>query len=120
MALVSTEKILTIAVLCIWVTQAAADTNCYARAYLPGSSGEANVLTVLESMRTATASVEGRYYTVRLENPEVFGVSSCDVSIGVDDCIACLSTSVDNIKAVCPRCLGASDVQGTDCRVQYL
>lgn len=104
---------------CIWAALAAADPDCSPGTYEHGGVEEANVLTMLESMRTVTASLQNRYYAVHLATPDVFGYSSCNLTISVAECVSCLSTSVDEIRTKCGLAAAASNGQGNNCTVQF-
>ncbi|XP_020259463.1 uncharacterized protein LOC109835896 [Asparagus officinalis] len=95
---------------------ASANPRCNPTTYEPGSDLEANVFTVLESIRTATASTPDRTYTIQL--PHVFGASMCISDIDVGDCISCINDSVDAVKDQCDRSIAAT-ISAGDCGMFY-
>jgi len=108
----ATKMILLIAVLVgVLAPAAKALRTCSPYKYEPGSSLEANILTILESIRTVTANAPGRSYTIRLPSPNVIGFSSCHTDIAIEDCISCISSSVDDTKDQCAGAVAATNWQ---------
>ncbi|ONK71154.1 uncharacterized protein A4U43_C04F5350 [Asparagus officinalis] len=82
-------------------TQAAVEPTCFGGKYEPGSRQESNVHAVLDSILANTVNAPNRQLTVRMESPDVFGYSSCDLGLPEGDCSYCISVGVSSIRDRC-------------------
>ncbi|XP_020262260.1 antifungal protein ginkbilobin-2-like [Asparagus officinalis] len=100
-------------------TQAAVEPTCFGGKYEPGSRQESNVHAVLDSILANTVNAPNRQLTVRMESPDVFGYSSCDLGLPEGDCSYCISVGVSSIRDRCNGYVGASVDEEGFCHAQY-